>query len=172
MVSEPGGVWARAAAGMLWAIVGLAVVGGTDTVGVEVDVVAEEVEGVGSGLAPPPHPASSNEAASKATEVFFTVPPTLMSQPLAAMVSSADHNNARTPLDNYPRTPHTRRQGVLCPIRGLRASCPHPVGKPGYKSGNVDNMDEQVGRLKRQMKPTRRRHGRSSKSLDSRPMAA
>ena len=77
---------------MLGSIVGPAVVGETDTdaVGVDVNVVGEEVEDDGSGLAPPPHAESRIEAARIATELFLTLPPTVMSCPPAALVFSAD----------------------------------------------------------------------------------
>ncbi|MDQ5840160.1 MAG: hypothetical protein M3537_03210, partial [Chloroflexota bacterium] len=76
-------VWARAAAGMsgsnLGAGVGEAVVVGLAVV--EGDEVAV-LEADAAGLASPPHPASSMDAASgtasSAVEYLFTVPPTVM----------------------------------------------------------------------------------------------
>ena len=59
---------------MLGSIVG-AVVEETETVGAEVDVEGEVLVDDASGLAPPPHAASTIEAASSATEVFFALPP-------------------------------------------------------------------------------------------------
>ena len=88
--AAPAAVLARAAAGMLGSVVGPAVVVGEAdvVVGAGVLVVGEGavvvvvLEGDASGLASPPHPASSIDAArgtaSSPTEVLFTVPPTVL----------------------------------------------------------------------------------------------
>jgi hypothetical protein len=104
-----GGVWARAAVGILGSIVG-AVAEETEAVGAEVDAEGEVLVDDASGLAPPPQAASNNEAARMATGVFFTVPPTGHESTPAVMVSTADQHDARTCLNKQARTPHTRHQ--------------------------------------------------------------
>jgi hypothetical protein len=92
---------------MLGSIVGPAVVGETEAVGVEVVAVGAAVDEDGSGLAPPPQAESKIEAARMATGVFFTVPPTDPELLLAGVVSTSDQPGAQICENNELRTPHT-----------------------------------------------------------------
>jgi hypothetical protein len=60
---------------MLGSVVTLFVGAGVVVVGEEPEVLEDD----GSGLAFPPHPATNIEAANNAAEIFFTVPPAVMS---------------------------------------------------------------------------------------------